>query len=69
MERLKAHQLYAKFNKCRFSIKEVNFLGHVVFGGAIVDLAKVESGHNWFQPKNFSDSNFSWTRGSLLLVH
>jgi hypothetical protein len=27
---LREHQLYAKFSKCEFWIKEVPFLGHVV---------------------------------------
>jgi hypothetical protein len=30
LEKLRAHQLYAKFNKCEFWINEVAFLGHVI---------------------------------------
>jgi hypothetical protein len=30
LQRLQEHQLYAKFSKCEFWIKEVPFLGHVV---------------------------------------
>jgi hypothetical protein len=30
IQRLREHQLYAKFSKCEFWIKEVPFLGHVV---------------------------------------
>jgi hypothetical protein len=28
--RLREHQLYAKFNKCTFSLEEILFLGHVL---------------------------------------
>ena len=27
---LRKHQLYAKFSKCEFSLKQVGFLGHVL---------------------------------------
>ena len=30
LEKLKEHQLYAKFSKCEFWLKEVGFLGHVI---------------------------------------
>jgi hypothetical protein len=40
---LREHQLYAKFNKCEFWIKEVLFLGHVVSPeGITVDPGKVK---------------------------
>ena len=32
LEKLREHQLYAKFNKCEFWLKEVRFLGHVISG-------------------------------------
>jgi hypothetical protein len=42
LQRLQEHQLYAKFSKCEFWIKEVPFLGHVVSPeGITVDLGKV----------------------------
>jgi hypothetical protein len=42
MEKLRTHQLYAKFNKCEFWLSEVAFLGHVILAGGIsVDLGKV----------------------------
>jgi hypothetical protein len=38
LEKLKAHQLYAKFSKCEFCLTEVAFLGHVISaGGVLVD--------------------------------
>ena len=35
LEKLKEHQLYAKFSKCEFLLKEVGFLGHVISGEGI----------------------------------
>jgi hypothetical protein len=43
LEKLRAHQLYAKFSKCEFWLSEVAFLGHVISaGGVSVDLGKVK---------------------------
>ena len=40
---LREHQLYAKFSKCEFWLKQVKFLGHVVTAeGIAVDPMKVE---------------------------
>nr|GEY72018.1 putative reverse transcriptase domain, ribonuclease H-like domain, aspartic peptidase domain protein [Tanacetum cinerariifolium] len=45
---LKKEKLYAKFTKCEFWLKEVQFLGHVVNRDGIhVDPSKVESVKNW----------------------
>ena len=42
--KLREHQLYAKFNKCEFWLKEIGFLGHVISGeGIAVDPTKVVS--------------------------
>jgi hypothetical protein len=41
---LREHQLYAKFSKCEFWLKEVGFLGHVLSaGGVSVDPSKITS--------------------------
>jgi hypothetical protein len=41
---LREHQLYAKFSKCEFWLKEVGFLGHVISaGGVFVDPSKITS--------------------------
>jgi hypothetical protein len=41
---LREHQLYAKFSKCEFWLKEVGFLGHVISaGGVSVDPSKITS--------------------------
>ena len=51
LEKLREHQLYAKFSKCEFWLKEVGFLRHVILGeGIAVDLAKVESVTKWKSP-------------------
>ena len=51
LEKLKEHQLYAKFSKCEFWLKEVGFLGHVISGeGIAVDPTKVVTVTNWEAP-------------------
>jgi hypothetical protein len=43
LERLRAHQLYAKFSKCKFWITEIAFIGHINSAGEIsVDPSKVK---------------------------
>ncbi|GJT93066.1 putative reverse transcriptase domain-containing protein [Tanacetum coccineum] len=50
---LKTEMLYAKFSKCEFWLKEVQFLGHVVNRDGIhVDPSKVESVKNWKTPES-----------------
>ena len=44
LETLRKEKLYAKFSKCEFWIKEVQFLGHVINRhGVKVDPAKIEA--------------------------
>ncbi|XP_066168780.1 uncharacterized protein [Oryza sativa Japonica Group] len=44
LEKLREHQLYAKFSKCEFWLSEVKFLGHAISaGGVAVDPSNVES--------------------------
>ncbi|KAI3797453.1 hypothetical protein L1987_32710 [Smallanthus sonchifolius] len=51
LELLKQEQLYAKFSKCEFWIREVQFLGHVVNEAGIhVDPSKIEAIKNWAAP-------------------
>ena len=53
LEVLKKEKLYAKFSKCDFWIREVQFLGHVVNQeGIMVDPAKIEAVTKWEQPKS-----------------
>src|SRR4051812_30505244 len=45
---LREHQLYAKFSKCEFWLREVGFLGHIVSAGGIsVDPTKVKDVEDW----------------------
>jgi hypothetical protein len=53
---LQEHQLYAKFSKCEFWIKEVPFLGHVVSPeGIMVDASKVKGVLDWKPPMSVSE--------------
>nr|GEU95557.1 putative reverse transcriptase domain-containing protein [Tanacetum cinerariifolium] len=53
LDLLKREKLYAKFLKCEFWLKEVQFLGHVVNREGIhVDPSKVESVKNWKTPES-----------------
>ncbi|GJT50062.1 retrovirus-related pol polyprotein from transposon TNT 1-94 [Tanacetum coccineum] len=48
---LKKEKLYAKFSKCEFWLKEVQFLGRVINGNGIhVDPSKIEAVKNWKAP-------------------
>ncbi|KAI3738348.1 hypothetical protein L2E82_28377 [Cichorium intybus] len=52
LETLRREQLYAKFSKCEFWMREVQFLGHVVsIQGIKVDPSKVEAVMKWEPPK------------------
>ena len=52
LELLRTEQLYAKFSKCDFWLREVHFLGHVVNkDGIYVDPSKVDSIKNWPAPR------------------
>ena len=56
LEKLREHQLYAKFSKCEFWLKEVGFLGHVISGeGIAVDPTKVESVTKWQSPTSVKE--------------
>ncbi|GKC39631.1 putative nucleotidyltransferase, ribonuclease H [Tanacetum coccineum] len=49
---LKDQKLYAKFSKCEFWLREVQFLGHVVNAKGIhVDAAKIEAIKKWESPR------------------
>ncbi|KAI3742549.1 hypothetical protein L1987_60234 [Smallanthus sonchifolius] len=52
LELLSNENLYAKFSKCEFWIREVHFLGHVINKKGIhVDPSKIEAIKNWEAPK------------------
>ncbi|GJU40301.1 reverse transcriptase domain-containing protein [Tanacetum coccineum] len=52
LEQLKKEKMYAKFSKCEFWLREVQFLGHVINGNGIhVDPSKIEVVKNWKAPR------------------
>ena len=52
LETLRAEKLYAKFSKCEFWIREVDFLGHVVSKeGIYVDPSKIKAIDSWTTPR------------------
>ncbi|GJY03241.1 hypothetical protein Tco_0361393, partial [Tanacetum coccineum] len=52
LELLRKEKLYAKFSKCEFWLREVQFLGHVTNGDGIhVDSSKIEAVKNWKAPR------------------
>ncbi|WVZ49814.1 LOW QUALITY PROTEIN: hypothetical protein U9M48_001140, partial [Paspalum notatum var. saurae] len=56
LTRLREHQLYAKFSKCAFWLREVSFLGHILSEkGVAVDPSKVEDVLNWKQPETVTE--------------
>ena len=56
LEKLTEHQLYAKFSKCEFWLKQVGFLGHVISGeGIAVDPTKVQSVTMWLAPTSVGE--------------
>jgi hypothetical protein len=51
LQKLRENQLYAKLSKCKFWLKEVSFLGHIISeGGISVDPSKVKSVLSWNTP-------------------
>ena len=50
---LRSERLYAKFSKCEFWLREVQFLGHLVNqNGILVDPAKIEAIMRWEVPRS-----------------
>ncbi|GJT08194.1 putative reverse transcriptase domain-containing protein [Tanacetum coccineum] len=53
LELIKKENLYAKFSKYEFWLREVQFLGHVINGNGIhVDPSKIEAVKNWEAPRS-----------------
>ncbi|GJY03006.1 putative reverse transcriptase domain-containing protein, partial [Tanacetum coccineum] len=56
LEFLKEEKLYAKFSKCEFWLREVQFLGHVINGdGIYVKPSKIKAVKNWETPRTPSE--------------
>ena len=53
LQKLREHQLYAKFSKCEFWKNSVEFLGHVLSDkGVSVDPSKIVTVQEWESPKS-----------------
>ena len=53
LETLRKEQLYAKLSKCKFWLREVSFLGHIISEEGIrVDSKKIEVIIEWKPPSN-----------------
>ena len=53
---LREKQFFAKLSKCDFWLKEVPFLGHIVYAEGIrVDPAKIEAVVSWKPPRNVTE--------------
>ena len=53
---LRENLLFAKLSKCDFLLKEVSFIGHIVFAKGIrVDLVKIEAIVSWKPPRNVTN--------------
>ncbi|KAG8472899.1 hypothetical protein CXB51_034781 [Gossypium anomalum] len=56
LQTLRDKQLYAKFSKIEFWLREVGFLGHIVSGDGIrVDPSKISAIVDWKPPKNVTE--------------
>ncbi|GJW11452.1 reverse transcriptase domain-containing protein [Tanacetum coccineum] len=69
LELLKKEKLYAKFSKCEFWLREVQFLRHVINGNGIhVDPSKIEAVKNWKAPRTPTEKSktFKWGEGQEL---
>jgi hypothetical protein len=56
LEKLRAHQLYAKFTKCEFWLQKVSLWGHILTAeGVAVDPEKVTVVANWKRPSTVTE--------------
>ena len=56
LETLREKKLYAKLSICDFWLKEVSFLGHIVYvEGIRVDPTNIEAVVNWRPPRNVTE--------------
>nr|GEW97287.1 reverse transcriptase domain-containing protein [Tanacetum cinerariifolium] len=71
LELLEKEKLYAKFSKCEFWLKEVQFLGHEINGNGIhIDHSKIEAVKNWKDPITSSEEKaFQTLKDKLCNAH
>jgi hypothetical protein len=57
LQKLQDHRLYAKLSKCKFWLKQLAFLGHIVSkGGISVDASKIQDVLSWNVPTSVGDN-------------
>ncbi|GKD31662.1 putative reverse transcriptase domain-containing protein, partial [Tanacetum coccineum] len=70
LELLKEEKLCAKFSKCEFWLREVQFLGHVMYGGGIhVDPSKIEAKSRTFDWGEEQENAFQNLKHKLCNAH
>ena len=56
LQTLREKKLYAKLSKCDFWLKEVSFVGHIMYAEGIrVDPSKIEAVVNWKPPQSVTE--------------
>ena len=56
LRRLRQYQLYANLKKCRFGVREVEFLGYIISPeGVAMDPSRVEPITKWESPQSYRD--------------
>jgi hypothetical protein len=56
LQKLRDHPWYAKMSKCKFWLKEVPFVGHVILeGGIYVNPSKIQDVLSWNTPTSVTD--------------
>lgn len=56
LQTLKEKKLYENLSKCEFWLKEVNFLGYVIFsGGTTVDPLEIDAMLHWETPNYITE--------------
>ena len=51
LKNLEQHKLYARFSKCSFGVRQIDYLDHVLSGaGMSMETTKLEAITSWPQP-------------------
>jgi len=51
LKTLQQHKLYARLSKCYFGVRQIDYLGHVLFSARVtMETTKLEAITNWPQP-------------------
>lgn len=51
LKTIQENQMFVKFSKCRFRVKQVDYLGHIILGDVVaVDQSKIQAMVSWPEP-------------------